>query len=145
MTFIQDLLTLVDFNNDEDQVSNSEEFKWNDDGGGGSTDAKHIKKTRSSELLPLKMMKMKWKLQVWQQSFLSNIFNWTTRWTWITTVLLIIFIEQWGVFFNYCHWAVNKKTQTKKIQKKTIRLKAKIWQCWCSILVSWYFHNFSTS
>ncbi len=48
----------MDFNNDEDQASNSEEFEWNDDGGCGSTDAKHIKKnqTRSSELLPLKMM-----------------------------------------------------------------------------------------
>jgi hypothetical protein len=47
----------VDFYNDEDQASTSEEFEWNDDGGGGSTDAKHIKKkTRSSELLPLKMM-----------------------------------------------------------------------------------------
>ncbi len=29
VTFIQDMLTLVDFNNDEDQMSNSEEFKWN--------------------------------------------------------------------------------------------------------------------
>jgi hypothetical protein len=29
--FIQDLLTLVDFNNDEDQASNSEEVEWNDD------------------------------------------------------------------------------------------------------------------
>jgi hypothetical protein len=71
VTFIQDPLTSVDFNNDEDQASNLEEFNWNDDGGGGSTDysevekdspdisvklsAKHIK-TRSSELLPLKMM-----------------------------------------------------------------------------------------
>jgi hypothetical protein len=44
VAFIQDMLTLVVFNNDEDQTSNSKEFKWNDDGGGGSTDAKHIKK-----------------------------------------------------------------------------------------------------
>jgi hypothetical protein len=45
VTFSHDMLTLVDFNNDEDQMSNSEEFEWNDDdGGGGSTDAKHIKK-----------------------------------------------------------------------------------------------------
>ncbi len=43
VTSTQDLLTLVDFNNDEDQVSNSEEVKWNDDGGGSSTDAKQIK------------------------------------------------------------------------------------------------------
>jgi hypothetical protein len=58
VTFIHDLLTSVDFIHNEDQVSNSEEFKLNDDGGGGSTDANHIKKnqTRSSELLPLKMM-----------------------------------------------------------------------------------------
>jgi hypothetical protein len=48
VTFIQDLLTLVDFNNNEDQASNSEEFKWNDDGGGGSKDAKHIK-TKSNK------------------------------------------------------------------------------------------------
>ncbi len=45
MTFIQDLLTLVDYIHNEDQESNSEEFKLNDDGGGGSTDAKHIKKS----------------------------------------------------------------------------------------------------
>ncbi len=58
VTFIQDMLTLVDFIHDEDQASNSEEFEWNYNGGGGSTDAKHIKKnqTRSSELLPLKKM-----------------------------------------------------------------------------------------
>jgi hypothetical protein len=46
VTFIQDLLTSVDINNDEDQASNSEEFEWNDDGGGGSTDVKHIKKIK---------------------------------------------------------------------------------------------------
>ncbi len=46
VTFIQDMLTLVDFNNDEDQTSKSEDFKWNDDGGGGSTDAKHKKKIK---------------------------------------------------------------------------------------------------
>jgi hypothetical protein len=46
VTFIQDLLTLADFNNDEDQASNSEAFEWNDNGGDGSTDAKHIKKIK---------------------------------------------------------------------------------------------------
>ncbi len=58
VTFIQDLLTSVDFIHNENEASNSEEFKWNDDGGGGSTDAKHIKKnrTRSSEILLLKIM-----------------------------------------------------------------------------------------
>jgi hypothetical protein len=71
--FIQDLLTMVDFNNDEGQASNFEEVKWKDDGGGGSTDysevendssdsliklsAKHIKnQNRNSELLLLKML-----------------------------------------------------------------------------------------
>jgi hypothetical protein len=29
LTFMQDLLTAVDFNNDEDQASNSEEVEWN--------------------------------------------------------------------------------------------------------------------
>jgi hypothetical protein len=76
VTFIQDLLTTVDLNNDEDQGSNSEEVEWIDDGGDGSTDysevendssdssiklsAKHIKKnqTRSSELLLMKMLKI---------------------------------------------------------------------------------------
>jgi hypothetical protein len=74
VTFIQDLLTSVDFINDEDQASNSEEVKWNDDGDSGSTDysevendssdssvklsTKHIKQnqTRSSKMLLLRMM-----------------------------------------------------------------------------------------
>jgi hypothetical protein len=32
----------VDFNNDEDQASNSEEVKWNDDVDGGSTDYSEV-------------------------------------------------------------------------------------------------------
>ncbi len=73
-TLIQDLLTMVDFNNDEDQASNSKEVEWNDEGDGGYRDnsevehdssdsfiklsLKHIKKnqTKSLELLLLKMM-----------------------------------------------------------------------------------------
>jgi hypothetical protein len=73
-TFIQDQLTTVDFNNDEDQASNLKEVEWNDDGDGGygdnsevendSSDSsvkltwKRMKKnqTKSSELLMLKMM-----------------------------------------------------------------------------------------
>ncbi len=57
VTFIQNLLTLVDFIHNEDQASNSEEFKWNDDGGDGSTDV-NIKKnqTKSTTMVPLKMM-----------------------------------------------------------------------------------------
>jgi hypothetical protein len=31
LTFIQELLTTVNFNNDEDQASNSEEVEWKDD------------------------------------------------------------------------------------------------------------------
>jgi hypothetical protein len=76
VAFIQDLLTTVDFNKNEDQLSNYEEVEWTDDGGGGSTDysevendssdssiklsAKHMKKnkTRSSELLLMKMLKI---------------------------------------------------------------------------------------
>jgi hypothetical protein len=36
LTFVQELLTMVDFNNDDDQESNSEEVEWEDDGIGGS-------------------------------------------------------------------------------------------------------------
>ena len=73
-TFIQDLLTMVVFNND-DQASNSEESKWEDDGISGSTDdsevkndssdssvklsAKHIKnQKRSSQFLLMKTLMM---------------------------------------------------------------------------------------
>jgi hypothetical protein len=73
-TFIQDQLTTVDFNNDEDQTSKSKEVKWNDEsdcGYGDSSEvenefsdssvkpsAKHIKKnqTRSTKMFWLKMM-----------------------------------------------------------------------------------------
>jgi hypothetical protein len=34
-TLIQNLLTMVDFNNDEDQASKLKEVEWNDDGDGG--------------------------------------------------------------------------------------------------------------
>jgi hypothetical protein len=37
-TFIQDQLTTVDFNNDEDQTSKSKEVEWNDDGDCGYGD-----------------------------------------------------------------------------------------------------------
>jgi hypothetical protein len=73
-TLIQDLSRMVDFNNDEDQASNSKEVEWNDYGDGGygdnsevendSSDSsnklslKHIKRnqTKSLEFLLLKMM-----------------------------------------------------------------------------------------
>jgi hypothetical protein len=35
---------MVDFNNDEYQVSNSEEVNWNDDGDGGSADYLEMEK-----------------------------------------------------------------------------------------------------
>jgi hypothetical protein len=38
LTFVQDLLTMVAFTNDEDQASNSEEVRWDNDGIGDSTD-----------------------------------------------------------------------------------------------------------
>jgi hypothetical protein len=52
-TFIQDQLTLVDFNNDEDQASNSEEVKWNDDGDGGSTDYSEVENDSSDSSIKL--------------------------------------------------------------------------------------------
>ena len=73
-TYIQDQLTMVDFNNDEDQTSKSKEVEWNDDSDCGYGDnsevenefsdsyvkpcAKHINKnqTRSTKMFWLKMM-----------------------------------------------------------------------------------------
>ncbi len=43
--FIEDKLTLLDFDNVEDQTSHSDkEFEWNEDSGVGSKDVKHMKK-----------------------------------------------------------------------------------------------------
>jgi hypothetical protein len=43
----------VDFNNDEDQASNSEEVKWNDDGDGGSTDYSKVENDSSDSSVKL--------------------------------------------------------------------------------------------
>jgi hypothetical protein len=77
LTFIQELLTTLDFKSDEDQASNPEEVKWEDAGIGGSSDssefeydssdssvklsAKHIKKNqkRSSQFLLMKILMIK--------------------------------------------------------------------------------------
>ncbi len=61
-TFFQDQLTMVDFNNDEDQTSKLKEVKWNDDSDCGygesvKPSAKHIKnQTRSTKMLWLMLM-----------------------------------------------------------------------------------------
>jgi hypothetical protein len=52
LTFIQDLLTMVVFNND-DQASNSEEVKWEDDGISGSTDDSEVKNDSSDSSVKL--------------------------------------------------------------------------------------------
>jgi hypothetical protein len=77
LTFIQELLTMVDFNHDEDQASNPEEVELEDDGIGSSSDSseveydssdssiklstKHFKKTqkRSSQFLLMKILMIK--------------------------------------------------------------------------------------
>jgi hypothetical protein len=53
LTFIQDLLTMVDFNNDEDQASTSEEVKWTDDGDGGSADNSEVENDSSDSSVKL--------------------------------------------------------------------------------------------
>jgi hypothetical protein len=53
LNFVQDLLTTLDFINDEDQASNSEEVKWNNDGIGGSTDYSEVKNDSSSSSIKL--------------------------------------------------------------------------------------------
>jgi hypothetical protein len=53
VTFIQEKLTMVDFNNNEDQALNSEEVEWNDDGGGGSTDYSEVENVSSDSFINL--------------------------------------------------------------------------------------------
>jgi hypothetical protein len=52
-TFIQDPLTTVDFNNDEDQASNLEEVEWNDDGDGGYVDNSEVENDSSDSSVKL--------------------------------------------------------------------------------------------
>jgi hypothetical protein len=59
LTFIQELLTMVDFNNDEDQASNSEEVKWEDDGIGCSSDYSEVKYDSSDSSVKLSMKHIK--------------------------------------------------------------------------------------
>jgi hypothetical protein len=57
--FIEDKLTLLDFDNAEDQTTTSDEdFECNDDSGVLSKDAKHMKKNQTgrTKMLLLKMM-----------------------------------------------------------------------------------------
>ncbi len=61
MFYIEDKLTLLDFDNAENQPSPSdEEFEWTDDSAVVSKDAKHMKnkQTRQPHMLLLKMKMM---------------------------------------------------------------------------------------
>jgi uncharacterized protein YabE (DUF348 family) len=66
-TVMQELLTMVDFNNDEDQASNPEEVEYEDYGIGDSSDSsvkvstKHVKETskKSSQFLLMKILMKK--------------------------------------------------------------------------------------
>jgi hypothetical protein len=95
VTFIQDLLTSVDFIHNEGQASNYEDFKWNDDSGGGSTDAKHIKnQSKSTKMLWLKKMTKEVKVASLKTVISLKCLQLNHKGNLITTVLLIIFIEQ---------------------------------------------------
>jgi hypothetical protein len=52
-TFVQDLLTMVDFNNDEDQASNSDKVEWDNDVIGGSTDYSEVENDSSDSSVKL--------------------------------------------------------------------------------------------
>jgi hypothetical protein len=58
-TLIQNLLTMVDFNDDEDQASNSKEFKWNDDGDGGYGDNSEVANDSSDSSIKLSLKHIK--------------------------------------------------------------------------------------
>jgi hypothetical protein len=59
VTFIQDLLTMVGSNNDEDQASNSEEVEFDNDGIGGSTDYSEDKNDSSDSTIKLSIKHIK--------------------------------------------------------------------------------------
>jgi hypothetical protein len=46
---------VVDFNNDEDQASNSTEVKWNDDGDGGYGDNSEVENDSSDSSVKLSL------------------------------------------------------------------------------------------
>jgi hypothetical protein len=160
--FIQDQLTTVDFNNDEDQTSKFKDVEWNDDSDCGYEDnsevendfsdssvkpsAKHIK-TKSNK---------KYKNVVDEDDDRSkNCKSENSRFSQISSTEpqgepeLQQFWRLSSLNSEECSSTtaidVSIKNTNKKNQKKAIRLKTKIWQCWCSILVSWYFHHLSTS
>jgi hypothetical protein len=164
VTFIQDLLTTVDFNNDEDQASNFEEVKWNDDGGGGSTDFSEVENDSSDSSIKLSAKHIKpnsnKKFRIVavedDDDGIESCESDNSHFSQISSIKpqgepdLLQFTQLTSLNCEECSsaTAINqsiKKHKQTKDQKKTIRLKAKIWRCWCSILVSWYFHNFSMS
>jgi hypothetical protein len=62
-TLIQDLLTTVDFNNDEDQTSNLEEVEWNDDGDRGYRDNSEDENDSSDSSVKLSLKRIKIKIK----------------------------------------------------------------------------------
>ncbi len=58
-TLIRDLLTMVDFINDEDQTSNLEEVEWNDDGDGGYGDNSEVENDSSDSSIKLSLKHIK--------------------------------------------------------------------------------------
>ncbi len=163
VTFIQDLLTLVDFNNDEDQASNSEEVEWNDDGGGGSTDYSEVENDSSDLSVKLsakhikKQSNKKFRIVAIEEDDdrSESCESDNSRFSQISSIepqggpKLLQFSLLSSLNSEECSSAtaidLSIKKHKQKSQKKTIRLKAKTWQCWCLILVSWYFYNFSMS
>jgi hypothetical protein len=110
----------------DDQTSNSEEVEQNDDDDGGYGDNSEVENDSSDS-----SVKLTWKRVKKNQ----------------TKKFRIADVEDDDDRSDNSHFSQSsiKKNKRKKNQKKAIRSKAKIWQCWCSILVSWYFHHFSTS
>jgi hypothetical protein len=58
-TLIQDLLTTVDFNNGEDQASNSKEVEWNGDGDPGYGDNSEVENDSSDSSVKLSLKHIK--------------------------------------------------------------------------------------
>jgi hypothetical protein len=148
--------------NDDDQASNSEEVDWNNDGDGGYGDNSEVQNDSSDLSIKLSLKHIKKPNKKFRIADVeddddrsescksdNSHFSQTSSIEPQGDPKLVQFSGSSSLnsMQSFLATAIDLsiKTNKQKNQKKAIRLKAKIWQCWCSIFVSWYFHHFSTS
>jgi hypothetical protein len=152
--FIQDQLTTVDFNNDEDQTSKLKDVEWNDDSDCGYGDNSEVENEFSDSSVKPSTKHIKKKSNKKKKNVVDedddrskSCKSENSHFSQISSTEpqgepeLQQFWRLSSFNSEECSSAtaidvlIKKHKQTKN-QKKAIRLKTKIWQCWCSILVS---------